>query len=58
MAPLIPPPMLWPIGPFLPTGSKYVYIVSLVSLMPVCVVYVVKDVTSFSGARSINGRGE
>ena len=28
-----------------------------VSLMRVCVVYVVKEVTSFPGARSINGHG-
>ena len=29
----------------------------LVSLMRVCVVYVVKEVASFQGARSINGCG-
>ena len=35
----------------------YIYIYMFVSLARVCVVYVVKEVTSFPGARSINGRG-
>ena len=35
----------------------YIYIYILVSLIRVCVVYVVKEVASFPGARSINGRG-
>ena len=35
--------------------NLYIYI--LVSPTRVCVVYVVKKVTSFPGARSINGRG-
>ena len=38
----------------------YIYIFFLnflVSLTRVCVVYVVKEVASFPGARSINGRG-
>ena len=34
-----------------------IYIYILVSPTQVCVVYVVKEVTSFPGARSINGRG-
>ena len=34
----------------------YIYIF-LCPLTRVCVVYVVKEVTSFQGARSINGRG-
>ena len=36
---------------------RTIYIYILVSLMRVCVVYVVKEVASFPGARSINGRG-
>ena len=35
----------------------YIYIYMLVSPTRVCVVYVVKEVTSFPGARSINGCG-
>ena len=35
----------------------FIIIYILVSLTRVCVVYVVKEVTSFGGARSINGRG-
>ena len=35
----------------------YIYIYMFVSLTRVCVVYVVKEVTSFPGAWSINGRG-
>ena len=35
----------------------YIYIYILVSLARLCVVYVVKEVASFPGARSINGRG-
>ena len=35
----------------------YIYIYILVSLTRVCVVYIVKEVASFRGARSINGRG-
>ena len=36
----------------------YNYIIYiLVSLARLCVVYVVKEVASFPGARSINGRG-
>ena len=38
-----------------PTGLNYIYI--LMSLARVCIVYVVKEVVSFQGARSINGRG-
>ena len=34
----------------------YIYNI-LVSLARLCVVYVVKEVASFPGARSINGRG-
>ena len=34
----------------------YIYIIMFVSLTRVCVVYVVKEVASFWGARSINGR--
>ena len=34
-----------------------IYIYILVSLTRVCNVYVVKEVTSSQGARSINGRG-
>ena len=34
-----------------------IIIIILVSPTRVCVVYVVKEVTSFPGARSINGRG-
>ena len=36
---------------------RTIYIYILVSPTRVCVVYVVKEVTSFPGARSINGRG-
>ena len=39
------------------TIYMYIYIYILVSLTQVCVVYVVKEVTSFPGAWSINGRG-
>ena len=35
----------------------YIYIYMFVSPTRVWVVYVVKEVTSFPGARSINGRG-
>ena len=35
----------------------YIYIYILVSLARLCVVYVVKEVASFPGPRSINGRG-
>ena len=35
----------------------YIIIYMFESLARVCVVYVVKEVTSFPGARSINGRG-
>ena len=38
----------------------YIYIYMYIFLCPhvrVCVVYVVKEVVSFPGARSINGRG-
>ena len=35
----------------------YIYIYMFVSLTRVCVVYVLKEITSFRGARSINGRG-
>ena len=35
----------------------YIY-VCLCPLAQVCIVYVVTEVTSFPGARSINGRGE
>ena len=42
-----------------PTGLNYIYIYIYILVSPtrVCVVYVVKEVTSFPGARSINGRG-
>ena len=36
---------------------RTIYIYMFVSLMRVCVVYVVKEVASFWGARSINRRG-
>ena len=39
-----------------PTGSMYVIIYNYI-LTRACVVYVVKEVASFRGARSINGRG-
>ena len=35
----------------------FIYIYMFVSPTRVCVAYVVKEVTSFPGARSINGRG-
>ena len=40
-------------------AGEYIYIlfICLWPLTRVCVVYVVKEVTSFQGARSINGRG-
>ena len=38
-----------------PTGSKYVYIYMFVSLTRVCVVYVVKEVTSFRGLGQLMG---
>ena len=37
--------------------NVYNYIYMFVSLTQGCVVYVVKEVTSFPGAQSINGRG-
>ena len=46
-----------PIIAFHGVESIYIYIYILVSLARVCVVYVVKEVASFRGARSINGRG-
>ena len=40
-----------------PTGSMYVYIyIFLCPLTRVCVVYVVKEVTSFPGARRVKER--
>ena len=38
-------------------GVESIYIYILVSLTRVCIAYVVKEVASFPGARSINGRG-
>ena len=35
----------------------YIYIYMFVSLVRLCVVYVVKEVASFPGAQSITGRG-
>ena len=49
---------LWPTGPSLKLLSTvfnvYIYIYILVSLTPVCVVYIVKEVASFREAWSIN----
>ena len=46
-----------PIIAFHGVESIYIYIYMFVSLARLCVVYVVKEVASFPGARSINRRG-